>query len=251
MRESSPPSLAASATSRRRAARLRDGLGHWRCLVVGACVLWTAAAAQAQVRSGEPSPAQPAGVTVSEGRLSVSLRSATLREVMEEIARQAAIELRFRGSGGEATVSDAFVALPLEDGLRRLLGGTNYVVHHAGKGPARRVVRVTVYSTSGGTASRPRRALISSPGAMGGVIDARIADRTVEEIENAIAAAGATEAELSLQEISAAADVDLDLMATREALATMLDEQSQALEEGMQRLIDAGVVSEQGGAPNR
>jgi hypothetical protein len=58
------------------------------------------------------------------GRLTVKLREAPIKTVLEEIGRRAGIEIAFPGSLTE-NISMEFDNLPLEEGLRRLLKGKN------------------------------------------------------------------------------------------------------------------------------
>lgn len=108
---------------------------------------------QAPARPIQPEQPGQATVTVDGSKLSVSLREAGFREVMEAIARQAGMKVSFIGAVGQATLTVSFVGLPLEDGLRRLLQGMDYAFVYTGTGTARRVGQVFVMS---GAAQQPQ-----------------------------------------------------------------------------------------------
>ncbi len=204
----------------------------WRFFILAASVLLSAAAGSAQVTQEEERrslhvPAVEATdearnaarsiVTLSDGRLTVSLRAATLREVMEAIARQAAIRFHFKGSGADVTVTAAFVGLSLEDGLRRLLRDTNYLIVWSWKGQTKHPARVTVYSATGGAWSPPTDATLSPPGATRGTIDVRIPESGAEDRESSVVAGvRATEGDRTLRGSKASSpNVDLERGASR------------------------------------
>ena len=87
-------------------------------------------------------------VTVDRGRLTVLLKEAKLGDVMEAIAHQSGIEINVNNEVGQATITEAFVGLPLEDGLRRLMRGMNYTIVYSGAVPKQRITQVFVMSRS-------------------------------------------------------------------------------------------------------
>jgi hypothetical protein len=65
-------------------------------------------------------------VRVEEGFLTVRLENISLKRVLEEIANQAWIRIVFFGTGDES-VTFEFSDIPLEKGLRRIIGDRNHV----------------------------------------------------------------------------------------------------------------------------
>jgi hypothetical protein len=80
------------------------------------------------IRSG---PLMQSAVTIDGGKLSVSLKEARIHDVMEAIARQSGIQIIFVGQAAQATLTEFFSGLPLEDGLRRLLRGESYLLMYS------------------------------------------------------------------------------------------------------------------------
>ena len=162
-----------------------------RCTLIGLGILAWSSAGAAQIKCGDqnvPGPAvmigpsfcgsqampcAPGGFDVSlvDGNLSVSLRDAKLREVLETISERGGIGLRLRGlhggakvtaafdslpladglhrRHGGAKVTAAFDSLPLADGLHRLLRGLDYAMVYAGSGPKRRIAKLFVSGQAG------------------------------------------------------------------------------------------------------
>jgi len=90
-------------------------------------------------------------VILQEGRLSVSAVNAPLNQILAEISRLSGIRISLDGqiAPGE-TVTVAFDALPLDEGLGRLLRGKNYVLVYSPSGLA----EMGVYA-EGSADSRP------------------------------------------------------------------------------------------------
>lgn len=79
--------------------------------------------------TGEP---EALDIVVEHGTLSVDLQEAVLRAVAESVFEQTAVEIVFiEDTNAELTVTDEFEDLPLEEGLRRLLAGFNFVPVYA------------------------------------------------------------------------------------------------------------------------
>ena len=91
-------------------------------------------------------------IIVRHGTLIVSLKNAPLKKVLTSIERQGDIEMRFAGGGGYPLITDSFMDLPLEVGLRRLLEGVNHVIVYSAHGSERRIAQVFVMSGSGSLA---------------------------------------------------------------------------------------------------
>ena len=87
-------------------------------------------------------------VTVDRGRLTVLLKEAKLGDVMEAIAHQSGIEINVNNEVSQATITEAFVGLPLEDGLRRLMRGMNYTIVYSGAVPKQGITQIFVMSRS-------------------------------------------------------------------------------------------------------
>ena len=98
--------------------------------------------------SGSQSSA--ATVAVADGKLSVMLVDAPLRDVMARIARQSGVTIRVAGADHPVKLTDSFVGLPLEDGLRRLLRGGSHVFVYSDSGPNPRLEQVIVMSIRSG-----------------------------------------------------------------------------------------------------
>ena len=139
-----------------------------------------------RTHSGQP---VQSAVTVENGKLSVSLREARFRDVMEAIARQGGIRIRFIGQGGQATLTDSFAGLPLEGGLRRLLRGMNYVFVYWGTEPEPRVAQVFVMSGRGAQSGYSGETTVPPSET---ISDAFNTQRFAEALETAIAAEGRT-----------------------------------------------------------
>jgi hypothetical protein len=98
-------------------------------------------------------------VILQEGRLSVSAVNAPLDQILAEISRLSGIRISVDGqvAPGE-TITVAFDALPLDEGLGRLLRGKNYVLVYSPSGLA----EMGVYA-EGSADSRPVAAAVPRP----------------------------------------------------------------------------------------
>ena len=94
-------------------------------------------------------------IIVRHGILTVSLKNAPLKQVLTFIGQQGGIEIRLAGSGGHPLITDSFMDLPLEVGLRRLLEGVNHVLVYSAHGSEQRIAQVFVMSGSGSLAQSP------------------------------------------------------------------------------------------------
>jgi hypothetical protein len=141
--------------------------------------------ATAPLTRSEP-PMQPT-VTIDDGKLSVSLREARLHDVMEAIARQSGIQITLVGQAAQATLTESFSGLPLEDGLRRLLRGKSYVLMYSGTGGASRITKVFVIFPTGEPAEDVGKQTSSVAEAMR---EAFNTERFAETVRAAITAAG-------------------------------------------------------------
>lgn len=101
-------------------------------------------------------------VTLQAGRLSVSASSAPLKKILAEISRlgsiQISVEARLESQVAQETITVAFEALPLQEGLGRLLRGKSYILVYSPSGLA----EIGIYTT--GTADfRPLVKVASRP----------------------------------------------------------------------------------------
>lgn len=95
---------------------------------------WFASAWPSASHAGETVPADATGrIVYAAGRLSVDVTNMQLRDILAILARQAKFDLTIRGDR-DALVSDSFAGLPLNDGLRRLLGDYDWIASHAAGG---------------------------------------------------------------------------------------------------------------------
>ncbi len=144
--------------------------GCQRSLATGALLLaaailtfagqWTRAAA------AEPPTTPRLHVTVEQGRLTVDLWNARLVRVLRLIGERAGVTMRFRGDPN-ATLTQSFAGVPIEEGLRRLLQGHSLVLVYAptGKGGAPVLTEVSVVPPS--LAAAPRSRADGAPRAAG------------------------------------------------------------------------------------
>jgi hypothetical protein len=112
----------------------------------------------------DPAPPGPiSGVTLQENRLSVDIQEQDLRAVLETIAAQGEIEVRHAEGLPNTRISVRFTALPVLDGLKRILRTadvTGYVLITDTAGPevqVRRMLFMPVAESASST--RPSAAL--------------------------------------------------------------------------------------------
>ena len=127
-------------------------------------------------------------VTVDRGRLTVLLKEAKLGDVMGAIAHQSGIEINVNNEVGQATITEAFVGLPLEDGLRRLMRGMNYTVVYSGAVPKQGITQVFVVSRS---IDQPEHFIKAGVPLAEAIKDTFDTHRFAETVKAAIAAEGA------------------------------------------------------------
>lgn len=157
---------------------------------------------------GKSSEGQGAGpllrsaVTIEGGKLSVWLREAKVRDVMEAIARQSGIEIIFVGQAAQTTLTESFSGLPLEDGLRRLLRGKSYMLMYSETERESRITKVFVLFRT----DEPGEEAGEPPPSIAEVMsEALTTERFAETIKAAITAArGATEEDQASEERVAA-----------------------------------------------
>jgi len=95
----------------------------------------TASAHRADAAPLEASPA----IQVQHDTLSVALQEVALCDVLATIARQSDIRVVCPAQEAEPRRTLAFTAVPLAEGLQRLLAGTSYALVYTGAGPQRRL----------------------------------------------------------------------------------------------------------------
>lgn len=85
-------------------------------------------------------------IELGDGMLTVRLRNASLRHTLEEIGRLSRAEIVWLNPTGEETLSAEFTALPLPEGLERLLRGKNFLLFYTGKGGMGKLSQVWISS---------------------------------------------------------------------------------------------------------
>ncbi|MCC6849633.1 MAG: hypothetical protein IT294_14110 [Deltaproteobacteria bacterium] len=120
--------------------------------------LWLGCLVAAARADAAATPA-PAGVRWEDGRLSVRVVDAPLDRVLVEIA--AATRAALRGEVEARSVTIDFTALPVADGLARLLGAESFMLTYAADGSLRTIDLLTrgvpvTPAPSVGTTSSPR-----------------------------------------------------------------------------------------------
>ena len=91
----------------------------------------------------------PLAVSIDDEKLSVSLREARFYDVMDAIAHQTGIQITFAGPATQVPLTDFFSGVSLEDGLRRLLRGQNYIILYSGSGAKSKIARILLISHPG------------------------------------------------------------------------------------------------------
>ncbi len=115
-----------------------------------ACRAWTVALLLAATMvawdfhgavAGEPpvTATQDLQVEFRDGRLTLQAQDVPLNDVLRAIGENAGFDVVAKGDHS-ALVSRSFSALALEEGLRRLLGGTSFVMFYGGTGDPDRLV---------------------------------------------------------------------------------------------------------------
>lgn len=75
-------------------------------------------------------------LSVAEDKLSAQVTEVPLKTVLDKLAEQVPLKVQFEGGVEKRKISATFKALPLEQGIRRLLEGTSYVLNHSKPGTA-------------------------------------------------------------------------------------------------------------------
>ena len=105
----------------------------------------------------EPDGAPVVHVEVSQGELTVDVRQIPLARVLEIVGERAGLAMTVHGDLG-APITDSFVGLPLEEGIRRLARGHSTAVTYGvvpdGSGTVR-LAEVRVMARGSGTSSPP------------------------------------------------------------------------------------------------
>lgn len=93
-------------------------------------------------------------LSFKDNTLSVKIERARLTEVLQELARQARLEVSLASSLAEEQVSLSFDGLPLEQGIARILTGKNYTLRYAPESVPPRVAEIRVISGGSGPIAR-------------------------------------------------------------------------------------------------
>ena len=149
-------------------------------IVVG--LLSTVHAGAVSAPGAENNPSAIIDVQVSVGQLTVDLRDAPLAQVLQLIGERACIEVTLHGDFS-APVTQAFAALPLEEGIRRLAGGRSVAVTYgaaAGESGQAMLTRVWVMGKSSPGAGAASDSSPSSP--KDEQADSRVAEATESQL---------------------------------------------------------------------
>ena len=98
-------------------------------------------------RAQEPSAAG-LDISLEDGRLTVNVRDVSLSRVLGAIAAKAGFALDIAGEL-DSKVSASFENVPLERGLRRIVGRSSYIIElvpATGAGGPRRIARLSVFA---------------------------------------------------------------------------------------------------------
>jgi hypothetical protein len=187
-----------------------------------------------------PSAGQ-ATVTVEGGKLSVSLREAGFREVMEVIARQAGMKISLLGVPSEATLTASFEGMPLEDGLRSLLRGRDYAFVYTGTGTARRVGQVFVMPGTTGQPSASVGETVDEPAIVvaKALREATDTQRFTDALQAAIVAdRGVVQAETTSEEMAPELNVALQRVLSGQEGTQGLQEHFQQAAHQLQAILE-------------
>ncbi|MGH6629432.1 MAG: hypothetical protein ACREB3_06845, partial [Burkholderiales bacterium] len=100
------------------------------------------------------SPAPDILLSFKYNTLSLKIERARLAQVLQELARQAHLEVSLASSLAEEQVSLSFDGLPLEQGIARILTGKNYTLRYAPEVVPPRVAEIRVISGGSGPIAR-------------------------------------------------------------------------------------------------
>jgi hypothetical protein len=106
--------------------------------------------AQVGSAEGAGSPAPDLFLSFKDNTLSGKIQRARLAEVLQELARQARLEISLASSLAQEQVSLSFDGLPLEQGIARILTGKNYTLRYAPEAVPPRVAEIRVISGGSG-----------------------------------------------------------------------------------------------------
>ena len=104
-------------------------------------------------------------VEFRDGLLTLQARDVPLDDILRAIGANAGFDVVVKGDHS-APVSRSFSALALEEGLRRLLGGTSFVMFYGGTGGADRLVLLhddTGLDSGDRTILRPEVTVVDEP----------------------------------------------------------------------------------------
>ncbi len=85
------------------------------------------------VRATEEIPSPVINVAIEQGLLTVDIRSARLADVLRLIGKRAGLSVTIRGYAGRP-VTDSFIGVPLDEGIRRLVRGHSLALFYASSG---------------------------------------------------------------------------------------------------------------------
>lgn len=107
--------------------------------------------------------APPFFLAVKDNTLSAKIENTPLGEVLKELARLAQLEVYVGGSVAEEKISAQFDNLPIEDGIKRLLGDKNYSLTYARTAGSTRVAEIRVVSDGSAPVTKINEEAASAP----------------------------------------------------------------------------------------
>jgi hypothetical protein len=135
------------------------------CLCIAMLCLISLAGGVAPTAAGaEAESLAPSSIEVSaeHDRLTVSAHEAPLDEVLQAVGAEAGVAIEIRGDL-TSPVTSAFVDVPLEEAIRRLLRGHSYTLY-ADDGEGERRIEISVIATSYAPAATAAAAKAAPPG---------------------------------------------------------------------------------------
>jgi hypothetical protein len=145
--------------------------------LAGVLLLSSSGAWAAEEQATESRNAPPFVLSVKDVTLSARIENVPLGQVLKELARQASLEVYIATASTEEKISAEFDKLTLEEGIKRLLKGKNYILTYDRTAASPRVTEIKVIADGSAPVSRisGQPASIPPPGTSAG-------EKTVEEL---------------------------------------------------------------------
>ena len=131
--------------------------GRWPCGILVSLVVGSIPVC-APYALGSPPVNFPGEITVQDGKLTAHIVGASLQHVFEEVSRLSGAQVRWiDAESREQAVSVEFTALPMADGVRRLLRATNFLLVYIPSNEGTRLTQIRIASRGdGGPPGRDR-----------------------------------------------------------------------------------------------